>query len=804
MMYDMADGLQSRLADAAVAEYLEAIERGAPPDLEEFLTRHANAGAALREFLADYQAIERLSPRLAPATAASAHTTGRTPAGKYPRLELPRVFGNFELLEEIARGGMGIVYKARQSTPVRTVALKMILAGQLASDADVERFYAEAQAVATLDHANIVPVFEVGNCEGQHYFSMGYVEGESLSERLARGPLMAREAAAIIRDVAGAVHYAHQRGIIHRDLKPANILVDQDGRVRVTDFGLARRQTDETRLTHTGQLLGTPNFMPPEHIAGRAEDIGPAADVYSLGATLYAILTGRPPFQAASMAGTLRQVAEQEPVALRQLDVTIPRDLETIALKCLEKSPSRRYATAQSLADDLERFLTDRAIVARRSTQVERFVRWGRRNPLAAGLTAALAVLIFAAVSVLAVSNSQIRRESAARAAALQQKDAALATARDAVNQMLTDVASEKFNNVPIAHPLRLSLLKGAFRFYEHLMQLNEADRSLVPEMAQVLYNMAGLQRELGQKEDAERSLRRGIELLSATDERDPVLQERMAIMELDLAYTMDPMNGSLQSAREEDPAVEARYQRALEHLRDLHQRWPERRQAYVLYLNYNGDRAYKRGDLEQAEQLWREAIANGEACLSQRPDDLNTRIGLCRACMGILSRIQSGPTTKEAEAEAIIKKGLAHVEIALQQEPRFSQARDVAASLNFDLALCYCRSNRVEGSIPLFNEAAETMELLCADFPWTPEYWNTLQWFIGSSASSLKDQGRLDEAQGILRGFSNWVKQVHATIPRDRGPREFLRQSRMRLVKELRSAELNQEAEDIARLDDY
>ena len=369
MMHDMADGLESRLADAAVAEYLEAIESGAPPDLEEFLARHADAGAALREFLADYQAVERLSPRIAPATAASAHTTGRMPAGKYPRLKLPRVFGNFELLEEIARGGMGIVYKARQTTPGRTVALKMILTGQLASDADVERFYAEAQAVATLDHANIVPVFEVGNCEGQHYFSMGYVEGESLSERLARGPLMAREAATIIRDVAGAVHYAHQRGIVHRDLKPANILIDQDGRVRVTDFGLARRQTDETRLTHTGQLLGTPSFMPPEQIAGRAEDIGPAADVYSLGATLYAILTGRPPFQAASMAGTLRQVAEQEPVALRQLDVAIPRDLETIALKCLEKSPSRRYATAQSLADDLERFLTDRPIVARRSTQ---------------------------------------------------------------------------------------------------------------------------------------------------------------------------------------------------------------------------------------------------------------------------------------------------------------------------------------------------------------------------------------------------------------------------------------------------
>jgi tetratricopeptide (TPR) repeat protein len=363
---------------------------------------------------------------------------------------------------------------------------------------------------------------------------------------------------------------------------------------------------------------------------------------------------------------------------------------------------------------------------------------------------------------------------------------------------MLTDVASEKFSNVPISHPLRVSLLKDALRFYEELMRLNDADKSLAPEMAQVLYNISGLQRELGQKEDAEHSLRRGIELLSATDEQDPILQERMAIMELDLGYTMDPMGGSLQSARAEAPAVEAQYQRALEHLRELNQRWPERRQANVMRLRYLADRAYKGGDLEQSKKLWQEAIANGQAWLSQRPEDLSTRIGLCWACMGIYS------TTRGAEAEAIIKQGLVHAEIALQQEPRSSQGRDAAAQLNFCLASCYCRSNRVEEAIPLFNEAAETMELLCADFPWTVDYWNTLQWFIGDMPSNLKDQGRLDAAQDILRGFSNWVKEVHATIPRDPGPRKFLRQARMRLAKELRAAELNQEADDIVRLDDY
>jgi len=287
---------------------------------------------------------------MAPATAASAHTTVRVAAGKYPRLELPRVFGNFELLEEIARGGMGIVYKARQTTPGRTVALKTILSGQLASDADVERFYAEAQAVATLDHPNIVPVFEVGNYEGQHYFTMGYIEGESLSQRLARGPLMAREAASIIRDVAGAVHYAHQRGIVHRDLKPANILIDQDGRVRVTDFGLARRQTDETRLTHTGQLLGTPSFMPPEQIIGRAEDIGPSADVYSLTCLLYESLTGRPPFETGDLRQLMTAHMFSQPPRPSIMRRGINRAFDDVIARGMAKTPGERFGSAGELA----------------------------------------------------------------------------------------------------------------------------------------------------------------------------------------------------------------------------------------------------------------------------------------------------------------------------------------------------------------------------------------------------------------------------------------------------------------------
>ncbi len=258
-----------------------------------------------------------------------------------------RTFADYELLEEIARGGMGVVYKARQRSLNRTVAVKMILAGHLASLADHERFHAEAEAAANLDHPGIVPVFQVGEHEGQHFYSMGFVDGQTLTERLAQGPVAPREAALLARDVAEAVQYAHSQGVVHRDLKPGNILLDRAGRPRVADFGLAKRVASETHLTMTGQVLGTPSFMPPEQARGQTDEIGPSADIYALGAVLYAMLTGRPPFQAATSLDTLNQVLTRDPVPPRQLNAQVPPDLETIVLKCLEKSPARRYRSGQ-------------------------------------------------------------------------------------------------------------------------------------------------------------------------------------------------------------------------------------------------------------------------------------------------------------------------------------------------------------------------------------------------------------------------------------------------------------------------
>jgi tRNA A-37 threonylcarbamoyl transferase component Bud32 len=268
-----------------------------------------------------------------------------------------RQFGDYEILQEIARGGMGVVYKARQRTLNRTVALKMILAGQFATEDAVKRFYVEAEAAARLDHSGIVPIYEVGQEDGQHFMALAFVDGQSLWQRVKNAPLEPREAARLLQQVAEAVHFAHEQGIVHRDLKPQNILLTKDDQPRVTDFGLAKKQASDSGLTATGEVIGTPSYMPPEQAAGKTTEIGRPADIYSLGATLYCLLTGRPPFQAATTLETLLQVLEHDPVPPRLLNRSIPADLEAICLKCLAKSPTQRYESCQLLAADLGRFL---------------------------------------------------------------------------------------------------------------------------------------------------------------------------------------------------------------------------------------------------------------------------------------------------------------------------------------------------------------------------------------------------------------------------------------------------------------
>jgi eukaryotic-like serine/threonine-protein kinase len=368
-------------------------------------------------------------PTLSIAAAVDPHQTSPfQPPHEAERLGPNTFVGDYEILAEIAHGGMGVVYKARQGKLNRIVALKMTRAGDLASDQQNQRFKAEAEAAANLDHPHIVPIYEVGEFGGRHYFSMAFVEGRSLAQEVVASPLPPRHAAALMKQVADAVAYAHANGVIHRDLKPGNIMLGAAGQPRVTDFGLAKRADADSSLTQAGQVMGTPSYMPPEQAEGRNDQVGPLADVYSLGATLYCLLTGRPPFQAASVVETLKQVVEREPVAPHRLNPAVDRDLDTICLKCLEKRPEKRYPSATALAEDLQRYLDRRPILARPVGDVEKLVRWCRRNSLEAACLAGIVgifVAAFALVSWSYVRAEDARKEEAKHRRAAEDKERA-------------------------------------------------------------------------------------------------------------------------------------------------------------------------------------------------------------------------------------------------------------------------------------------------------------------------------------------------------------------------------------------
>ncbi len=517
-----------------------------------------------------------------------------------PRLD--QVAG-YKILKVLGQGGMGVVYKARQRGLKRIVALKMISAVGHHAPEDLARFRSEAMAVADLQHPNIVQIYEVGEDNGQPFFSLEYVAGGSLARKIAGTPFPPRDAAQLVKTLAGGMHYAHERGIVHRDLKPANVLLTESGEPKVSDFGLVKRLEDDAGQTQSGSILGTPSYMAPEQAEGRIKDIGPSTDIYALGGILYELMTGRPPFRAASVLDTLLQVRTQEPIPPSQFQPKIPRDLETICLKCLQKDPARRYASADALEEDLRRFLSGEAILARPVSSAEWLWRWCRRNPWVAGLSAvvALLVLAWAATSTflyrlaltnernalanaraarnnaaLAQHNAQeahskaeealanAKRASANEARARSQETAAKGIAQDAIVQMI-HLGEQVMVRLKAQHDparaeaewlrLRTDLLTMLQKEMVPLAERIEGQGVSPFAFATLHQRLGDMLRKLGQVDDARREYQQGYDRIARVANDQPtndVARANLGVMLVRLGETALDQTGDAARARDE------------------------------------------------------------------------------------------------------------------------------------------------------------------------------------------------------------------------------------------------------------
>jgi tetratricopeptide (TPR) repeat protein/predicted Ser/Thr protein kinase len=435
----------------------------------------------------------------------------------------------YEIREKVGSGGMGVVYRAWQISLKRAVALKVVKGEVFAEAAERALFQREAEVVARLRHPHIVQVYEAGEHRGQPYFAMEYADGGSLDRLLNGKPLPADGAARLLATLAEAIHHAHQQQIVHRDLKPANVVLMADGSPKVTDFGLAKQLAGQESLQSNGALLGTPEYMAPEQALARSGEVGPSTDIHALGAILYATLTGRPPFQAANVYEVLQQVVGQEPVPPRRLNPAVPRDLETVCLKCLEKAPSKRYRTARALAEDLQRFLEHRPVTARPLVWPGRAFRWSQRNPLAAGLLATLLTVFLAAFGTVLFlwgrAEASRRDAEASRKEVGEERnraDANFQEARQVVNQ-LTQVSVRRLQQLPPGmQPLRKELLESALRFYQRLLAQGVQDRQVQAEAAELYFLNGTLSEEQGARAEAASAFQEAVAIYRQLAQEDP------------------------------------------------------------------------------------------------------------------------------------------------------------------------------------------------------------------------------------------------------------------------------------------
>lgn len=694
----------------------------------------------------------------------------------------------YKMVRTLGRGGMGVVYLAHDLQLDRPVALKMLAGGPAASPEALARFQAEARAVAQLHHPHIAPVFDIGEVEDRPYFTMEYLAGGTLSDRLRKGPYRPRDAAAVVETLARAIHSSHQQGILHRDLKPANVLLTEDGIVKITDFGLAKWLERADSATRTGEILGTPSYMAPEQASGVVRKLGPACDVYALGAILYELLTGRPPLQSPDPMQTLLLVLSEDPVPPQRLTPGIPRDLQTICMKCLDKSPGSRYATAMELAEDLERFAQGLPIRARPLPFWERGARLARRHP---SLAALLLVIVLAVTTIIVGSlwyNAQLRSE-------LSRSEQLFERGRELAQWMLFD-HTEDIGRLRGSTEPQEKLITQLLEYLDAMAELADRDDALTLEVAKAYRRIGEVQGDpnhtnLGQTEAAlasyQKSARLYKQLLAAGG--DTELERELALTWADIAEIERTLG-------QQDAAVEYADD-AINLLRELDERKHHTtplKQALLIALDRRARLAADVGQLDQALTLRREALELAESITRELPDSSDARrlLATVQSDMGQVYEAQGD----QQQAKKYYREALSAITGIASAKPHDARAqRDLTVAL-LHLGDILAREGDMDEAMASFERVVQLRRELVALDPRSATAQRDLAVAMDRVSGLYELQQRYPDAVPPLRESLAITQKLVAADPEHLEHRRDERIKRMSLGQALLLTQQLDEAE--------